>query len=198
MHENGVTAVDLSVVIVNHNHRPVIETCFTSLYSLPDRATFEVSLIDNACTDGTVDWVSARYPQVVIRRNPTARGFAVNANAGMRAVNRGRYALLLNPDVTAIPGLLDRLVAFMDEHPQAGIAAPQLFNDDGTIQPNCRRFPTPLALALRALRADEVEDSARAALLDGRRAAWRRRSGLGHGSLAGSSPRGHRCRGRAR
>ncbi len=171
MHENGVKAVDLSVVIVNHNHRPVIETCFTSLYSLPDRATFEVSLIDNACTDGTVDWVSARYPQVVIRRNPAARGFAANANAGMRAVSRGRYALLLNPDVTAIPGLLDRLVAFMDEHPQAGIAAPQLFNDDGTIQPNCRRFPNPLALALRALRVDEVWRTPRVRryLMDGER-----------------------------
>ena len=99
MHENGVTAVDLSVVIVNHNHRPVIENCFASLFSLPDRATFEVTLIDNACTDGTAQWVATRYPQVVIRRNQTPLGFAANANAGMRVLDRGRYALLLNPDV---------------------------------------------------------------------------------------------------
>jgi GT2 family glycosyltransferase len=156
MHENGVTAVDLSVVIVNHNHRGVIENCFGSLFSLPDRATFEVILIDNACADGTVEWVAARYPQVLIRRNPAPLGFAANANAGMYALRQGRYALLLNPDVTAIPGLLDRLVAFMDAHPRAGIAAPQLLNGDGTIQPNCRRFPTPGTLALRALRVDEV------------------------------------------
>jgi hypothetical protein len=38
--------------------------------------------------------------------------------------------------------LLDGLVGFMDGHPRAGIAAPQLFNDDGTFQPNCRRVPT--------------------------------------------------------
>ena len=161
MHENGVTAVDLSVVIVNHNHRSVIENCFASLFSLPDRATFEVTLIDNACTDGTAEWVAARYPQVAICRNQTRLGFAANANAGIRALTRGRYALLLNPDVIAIPGLLDRLVAFMDAHPRAGIAAPQLFNDDGTMQPNCRRFPTPGTLALRALRVDEVWKSAR-------------------------------------
>ncbi|MBZ5591982.1 MAG: glycosyltransferase family 2 protein [Acidobacteriia bacterium] len=161
MHENGVTPVDLSVVIVNHNHRPVIEKCFESLFSLPDHATFEVTLIDNTCADGTAEWVAARYPQVAVRRNQERRGFAANANAGMRALNRGRYALLLNPDVIAIPGLLDRLVAFMDAHPQAGIAAPQLYNDDGTVQPNCRRFPTPGTLALRALRADEVWQSTR-------------------------------------
>lgn len=156
MHENRVTAVDLSVVIVSHNHRRVIENCFASLFSLPDRATFEMALIDNTCADGTAAWVAARYPQVIIRRNQAPLGFAANVNAGLRMLSRGRYALLLNPDVVAIPGLLDRLLAFMDAHPRAGVAAPQLFNDDGTIQPNCRRFPTPGALALRALRVDEA------------------------------------------
>jgi hypothetical protein len=156
MCESRVTAVDLSVVIVNHNHRRVIEKCLASLYSLPDRATFEVMLIDNACADGTAEWVGEHYPPVMIQRNSARRGFAANANAGMRALRQGRFAMLLNPDVMAIPGLLDRLVAFMEEHPDAGIAAPQLFHDDGTLQPNCRRFPTPGTLALRALRIDEI------------------------------------------
>src|ERR1700680_4108945 len=101
MRENSVTAVDLSIVIVNHNHREVIEDCFASLYSLPDRATFEVALIDNACADGTADWVAARYPQVLIHRNHAPQGFAANANAGMCALSRGRYTMLHNPDVTA-------------------------------------------------------------------------------------------------
>jgi GT2 family glycosyltransferase len=161
MSENRVTDVDLSVVIVNHNHRPVIEKCFESLYSLPDRATFDVTLIDNACADGTAEWVGGRYPRVVIQRNPVCRGFAANANAGIRALPRGRHVLLLNPDVICIAGLLDRLVAFMDQHPRAGIAAPQLYHADGTADPNCRRFPTPGTLALRALRVDEIWQSPR-------------------------------------
>jgi len=151
-----MTAVDLSVVIVNHNHRPVIEKCFASLYALPDRASFDVTLIDNTPADGVSAWVAAHFPQVAIQRNVVRRGFAANANAGMRALGRGRYVLLLNPDVICLPGMLDRLVEFMDLHPDAGIAAPQLFHEDGTRQPNCRRFPTPGTLALRALRADEI------------------------------------------
>jgi len=154
-------AADLSVVIINHNHRPAIEKCFQSLYSLPDRTPFEVVLIDNACADGTVEWVRAHYPQVFVRRNLMRRGFAANANAGIRALAGSRYVLLLNPDVIAIPGLLDRLVAFMDDHPRAGIAAPRLFYDDGTPQPNCRRFPTAGTLAMRALHIDEVWKSPR-------------------------------------
>ena len=175
MYKSGVTAVDLSVVIVNHNHRPVIENCFESLYSLPDRTTFEVMLIDNTCADGTAEWVSARFPQVLIQRNQDRRGFAANANAGMRALRRGRYTLLLNPDVISLPGLLDRLAAFMNEHPGAAIAAPQLLHEDGTLQPNCRCFPTPATLALRALRVDEIWKSpgVRRYLMDGARSAAR-------------------------
>jgi len=155
MPEIGVTAVDLSVVIVNHNHRPVIEKCIASLHALPDRTSFDVTLIDNTPADGAADWVAAHYPRTAIRRNVVRRGFAANANAGMRAAG-SRYALLLNPDVTCLPGLLDRLIDFMDRHPETGIAAPQLFHEDGTRQPNCRRFPTPGTLAIRALRADEI------------------------------------------
>lgn len=152
---------DLSIVIVNHNHHWAVRKCVESLYSLPDRATFEVVLIDNAPTDGTAEWAASRYPRMTIRRNSVCRGFAANANAGIRALDRGRYALLLNPDVICIPGLLDRLVRFMREHPAAGIAAPQLYYPNGALQPNGRRFPTPPTLALRALRLDTVWRSPR-------------------------------------
>ena len=156
MPEIGVTAVDLSVVIVNHNHRPVIEKCFASLHSLPDHASFDVTLIDNTPADGVAAWVAEHFPRTAIQRNAVRRGFAANANAGMLAHGLGRYALLLNPDVICLPGLLDRLVGFMDRKPKAGIAAPQLLHEDGTRQPNCRRFPTPGTLAMRALRTDEI------------------------------------------
>jgi hypothetical protein len=146
--------LDLSIVVVNHNHRPLIEKCFEALFALPDRTSFEAMLIDNTCADGTAEWVANQFPQVRIYRNAERRGFAANANTGMQALRQGRYVLLLNPDVVCIPGMLHQLVAFMDTHPQAGIAAPRLFHPDGTLQPNCRRFPTPAALTFRALRME--------------------------------------------
>lgn len=149
-------APEINIVIVNHNHRQVIEKCLASLYALPDRSSFAVTLIDNTGADGSADWVSEHYPQVSVRRNLIRRGFAANANAGMSESAGARYVLLLNPDVICMPGLLDRLVAFLDAHPEAAIAAPQLYYPDGAIQPNVRHFPTPGVLALRALRVDAV------------------------------------------
>jgi len=152
----GMTTPDVSVIIVNHNHRPVIETCLHSLHALPDRASFQLTLIDNTCGDGTAEWTSDHYPDVMVRRNRVCRGFAANVNAGVRQSTRSPYVLLLNPDVICMPGLLDRLVAFLDAHPHAAIVAPQLRDPDGAVQPNVRRFPTPAALALRALRVDTL------------------------------------------
>jgi len=149
-------APDVSIVVVNHNHRGVIEKCLESLHGLPDQATFAVTLIDNTCADGAAEWTSAHYPRVTVRRNAVRRGFAANANDGMRRRGESRYFLLLNPDVICLPGLLDHLVSFLDAHPRAAIAAPQLYDPDGAIQPNARRFPTPGALALRALRVDAL------------------------------------------
>lgn len=149
-----MTAPDVSIVIVNHHHRPVIERCFASLHALPDQATFEVILIDNTPADGTADWVSVHYPQVTVLRNTARRGFAANVNAGIGRTAGSRYVLLLNPDVVCIAGLLDRLAVFLDGHPQAAIVAPQLYYPDGVLQPNVRRFPRPAVLALRALRLD--------------------------------------------
>ena len=162
---------DVSVIIVSHNHRPMVEKCLDSLHALPDRASFEVALIDNTCADGTAEWTERHYPDVIVRRNTVCSGFAANVNAGVRQSTRTPYVLLLNPDVICFPGLLDELVAFLDVHPRAAIVTPQLYDPDGSIQPNVRRFPTPIALALRALRVDTVWKSrcVRRYLMDGER-----------------------------
>ncbi len=148
--------MDVSVVVISHNHRRVIEKCFESLYSLPDRAAFEVMLIDNTGGDGAGEWVAEHFPQVMVWRNTVCRGFAANANAGINTLVEGRYTLLLNPDVICLAGMLDGLVGFLDAHPEAAIAAPQLYYPDGTMQSNVRRFPAPATLAMRALHVDVV------------------------------------------
>ena len=49
--------------------------------------------------------------------------------------------LLLNPDTVVRPGAIGRLVAFLDEHPQAGLAGSRLEDPDGTPQRSAFRFP---------------------------------------------------------
>src|SRR5207249_11212564 len=87
--DSAAAKPDISVVIVNHNHRGIIEHCFDSLFRIPDRAMLVVILIDNTRTVGTLELVHERYPGVRIHRNAVRRGFAAQANAGLRVVMRG-------------------------------------------------------------------------------------------------------------
>jgi len=82
--------------------------------------------------------VAERFPQVRLIANPDNRGFGAACNQGME-VARGRYALILNADIRAQPGALQRLVEFMDAHPDAAICGGQLRYPDGRIQPSCAR-----------------------------------------------------------
>jgi GT2 family glycosyltransferase len=145
---------DLSIVTINHHHRGIIENCIESLHALPDKATFELLVVDNTPEDGLAAWVRAHFSGVAVVSNETPHGYASNANRGMLSAVRGRYAMMLNPDVVCRPGLLDEMVRFMDRNPQVGMAAPKLVNEDGTLQPSCRRFPKIETLALRFLRFD--------------------------------------------
>ena len=132
---------DLSAIVVTYNAAPWIER---SLESVRETGA-EMIVVDNGSTDGTLDVVRERFPEarVVEQEN---RGFGAGNNAGMRAAS-GRYFLLLNPDAWLTEGALEDLVAFADEHPEAGVVGPRLLNPDGSLQRSVRGYPTPWRLA---------------------------------------------------
>jgi GT2 family glycosyltransferase len=148
--------LDLSIVTINHHHRGIVEKCIESLIALPDKVAIEVLVIDNTPADGLTAWLDGRFANVSAHANRVPMGYAANANLGLRTAVRGRYAMMLNPDVICYPGLLENLVAYMDSHPLAGLAGPKLLNTGGTLQHSCRRFPTPITLAVRFLRLDGI------------------------------------------
>ena len=101
----------------------------------------EVFVVDNGSTDGSVEMVRTRYPDVKVIANQHNPGFA-GANNQALAVARGRFSLLLNPDTVVLPDGFGALVRFMDDHPHAGAAGSRLLNTDRTLQPSCSPAPT--------------------------------------------------------
>jgi len=84
--------------------------------------------------------------------------YAENINQGMQRLMRGRYLVVLNPDIECLPGLWDEAVLFMDRNPEVGIMGPKLLNRDLTVQTSCRRFSTPLTLFIRGIHLDGLLD----------------------------------------
>ncbi|MGQ9567464.1 MAG: glycosyltransferase family 2 protein [Anaerolineae bacterium] len=151
--EDDASRVDLSIVIVNWNVRDLLLRCLDSLWAEVERQEghilslaassylFEVIVVDNASSDGSVDMVRGSYPWVRLLANEVNRGFTQANNQGL-ALARGRYVLLLNPDTEVRPGALRTMLRWMDEHPRAGALGPRVRYPDGSVQPTRRRFPT--------------------------------------------------------
>ncbi len=78
------------------------------------------------------------------------RGFAGGNNLGIAHGEPAEFVLLLNSDTIMHRGCLERCLAVMAEHPEAGAMSCRVLNRDGTIQNVTRRFPTPVLSTVAA------------------------------------------------
>jgi len=127
----------VSVVIVNWNGKRYLERCLSSVLDQTYRQ-FEVILVDNGSTDGSVEFVSRTFPQVRLIENPENMGFAAGSNRAIESAN-GDYVATLNNDAQADGRWLEELVRPMEADQQVGMCAskmlfyhqPQLINSAG-------------------------------------------------------------------
>lgn len=139
--------MDISIIIANWNTCEILRNCLASIYASTRDLECEVIVIDNASSDSSVDMVKSEYPQVGIIANSENRGFAAANNQGM-AIAKGRYVLLLNSDTIVLDGAIDKVVAFAEGHPKAGITGCRVLNEDKTLQLSCFMFPSILNMTL--------------------------------------------------
>ena len=109
---------DLSIVIVTWNTRDLLDKCLEALPAAVEGLSVETWVVDNASSDGTVEMVRQRYPEVKVIANEQNRGWAGGNNQAL-AQSEGRFLLLLNADTEPRPGSLATLVRFLEERRSA-------------------------------------------------------------------------------
>jgi N-acetylglucosaminyl-diphospho-decaprenol L-rhamnosyltransferase len=142
--------LDLGIVIVNYNTRDLLQTCLKTVYASEGSFTYEVCVVDNNSDDGSAEMVLAEFPQARLIANSENRGYPAANNQGLQALgypgaaDAPRVALMLNPDTEVPSDALARMLSFLKEHPDAGVAGPRLVLRDGSLDLACRRsFPSP-------------------------------------------------------
>ncbi|MCL4459989.1 MAG: glycosyltransferase family 2 protein [Chloroflexi bacterium] len=160
--------LDLAIIIVNYNVCDLLRDCLKTVFSSEGGFSYEVFVVDNASKDGSVTMVSREFPQARLIESPFNGGYAYANNLALRVILDGypslpavddetssalpRYILLLNPDTALSLYVLRDMIQFMDSHPDAGAAGPQLIRPDGSLDLACRRsFPTPAVSFYRML-----------------------------------------------
>lgn len=94
----------ISIHIVTWNSLKFLPDCLASIYQQTEK-NFSVTIIDNASTDKTVEFVNEHYSDVKIIRNNKNLGFAAAHNRAIKiaALDKktflSRYILVLNPDI---------------------------------------------------------------------------------------------------
>lgn len=135
------TPIDISVCIANWNCREVLRACLASLYEQCQGVRLETIVIDNASSDGAPDMVANEFPEVRLQRNSVNVGFA-RANNQAARLARGRYLFFLNNDTVLPSDTLQRLLAFAQKQPHAGMIGPLLRDGEGKVQSSYRLRPT--------------------------------------------------------
>jgi GT2 family glycosyltransferase len=127
------SAQPLSLHFVTWNSARYLPNLFLSLDAQTTRA-FTVTVVDNASADGTMEWLTEHRPDVATLRNTQNKGFSRGHNQAISlAFSRwegadfaARYVLVANPDLEFAPDAIEKLIAFMDEHPDVDACCPKL------------------------------------------------------------------------
>ena len=138
---------DVTVSIVSFNTKDLLRECLRSIIESGAELRIEIIVVDNASCDSSADMVAAEFPQVTLIRNGENRFFTRAHNQALRAA-QGRYVLILNSDTRLKPGNLQTMVAFMDNHPNVGVASCLIRNPDGSVYRSAWRIRTLKTLFL--------------------------------------------------
>ncbi|MBU6329937.1 MAG: glycosyltransferase [Acidobacteria bacterium] len=114
------------VVVLNYNGGTDTIRCFDHLTATDWPADqLQLICVDNGSTDGSVEQVRRRFPQVEIRALGTNTGFPAN-NAALRDLEGVRHVALINNDAFVEPDWLAPLVEALDTDPGLGAVCPKL------------------------------------------------------------------------
>ena len=133
----------LSIVILNYNVEHFLEICLDSVLAASRNLDVEIWVVDNHSSDGSVEMVRKKFPQVHLLANQENLGFSRGNNLAMARCS-GKYILLLNPDTIVPEDGFEKCLSYMSSHPEVGGLGCRMIDGSGQFLPESKRgLPTP-------------------------------------------------------
>lgn len=120
------SSLQSSVIIPNWNGLEMLKICLPSLKKQTYQ-NFEIIVIDNGSSDGSVEYIKKSFPEVIIIKLSYNSGFAPAVNMGIKRA-RGEYIILINNDTRVDSKCLETLAGAAKEHPETGMIAAKMLN----------------------------------------------------------------------
>jgi GT2 family glycosyltransferase len=126
--------MDVSIIIVNYNTKNLLYNCLVSIFEQTKDIIFEVLVSDNASTDGSVEMIKLKFPQVNLIENKSNLGFGAANNRGLN-IAKGEYIFYLNSDTVLLNNAVKIFYDYFEVNKlkvKIGVLGTNLLNDDLT------------------------------------------------------------------
>ena len=123
----------VSIIVISFNTREMTLECLRSVVA-ETTVPYELIVLDNDSKDGSAEAIAAEFPAIRLIASRENLGFARGNNVASAGA-RGKYVLLLNPDTLVLDHALDRIVAFAERTPEAGIWGGRTLSGDRSLNP---------------------------------------------------------------
>jgi GT2 family glycosyltransferase len=114
--------MEMSIVMITYNRKDELKKCLGSL-SNQIKKPDEVIVVDNNSTDGTVEMLKKKFPQVKIIILPENKGLCFAANVGFKN-SHGKYVGIIESDMTLTSNWVEEVIKEFERNPKAGIVCP--------------------------------------------------------------------------
>jgi hypothetical protein len=138
---------DLSIVIVNYNTREKLRDCLESIVKHTGNLSIETIVVDNGSKDNSAAMIREFAPAVKLVEPGFNSWFTGGNNIGAKAAT-GDYLWILNPDTIVQADTMQKMLAYLREHPEVGAITSLMRFPDGREQPTCSMTPRYLDLLL--------------------------------------------------
>ena len=126
-----MSAPKVSIIIVYYNGKELLQKCLDSLLKV-NYDNFEIILVDNNSTDGTVEFITKNYPSLIIIKLDSNKGFAEPNNVAAK-ISKGKYLLFLNNDTVVTPNFISEMVKVMETDKKIAVCQSLLLKPDGSV-----------------------------------------------------------------
>jgi GT2 family glycosyltransferase len=121
----NLESLDLSIIVLNFNTKNFLLDCLRSVNEQTTGINFEVIVVDNNSTDGSAEAVKKHFPKTTLKVNDSNLGFSGGNNKGIK-ISRGKYVALLNSDTVLNENCFEKIVSYLDDHPEFHICSPEI------------------------------------------------------------------------
>ena len=114
--------IDVSIITINYNG--LKDTC-ELIETIPFNEKLEVIVVDNASQNQEADYISEKFPYVIVIKSDKNLGFAGGNNLGIKAA-QGRFLFLVNNDTFFKDFNIQALINRAESSVKIGIVCPKI------------------------------------------------------------------------